>query len=290
MLSSQRLLDSTATRLGSRWLTAVAILLSVGWITDSSNVARSTVGQASAVTAHGQSHGAKLCLNKIYETDLPHGFDLMGLTASEGIGPEPAITLWSDSALHVFGVSPTESIVRSLASAALFSIDPLSIVLVAWEDENLEVQLFDASSGSIWAMDVAVGNAMKVAEPVELPPASGAMRDAVGWVRAHKVVDVAADTMGIAMVRMDQALPSGYIVDSTLVTRSERSIDRILHIRPWNDDGFLVSEARVPVHKGGVYIHWTGTMENLRGFSSIAQIASGAGSSLRDRYTGDCVG
>ena len=246
MASLRRLLNFAIKSLESNRLIIPTILSSIGWATDTPAVRRSTVSETSPVAVHRQSQGVQLCLNKAYQADLPSGFEFIGLTVSEDVGPKPVITLWSRSALHVLEISPTQPTVQSIASAMLFSIDPLSIVPVAWNDEGLEAQLFDALSGSIWTMDVATGHVTRVAGSVDSPPASGAIRGATGWVQAHKIVDVIADTAGITIVRVGQALPPEYAVDSTMVARTGRNVDRILHVRPLNDDGFLVSEAAFP--------------------------------------------
>lgn len=246
MASSRRLLNLAKRSPKSSWPVVPAIVLSIGWATENSAGDWSTVSETSPVAVHRQSQDAQLCLNKVYQFDLPSGFEFIGLTVSDDIGPEPAITLWSRSAIHVLEISPIQPTVRPVASATLFNIDPLSIVPVAWNDENLEAQLLDASSGSIWTVDVATGHLTEVAGSVDLPPASGAIRDPDGWVQAYKIVDVVADTMGIAIVRMDQALPPEYVVDSTMGARTGRNVDRLLHIRRRNDDGFLVSEAAFP--------------------------------------------
>ena len=199
-----------------------------------------------AETVHRQSRDTRLCLEQVYQVDLPDDFAPIGLTISSDIGPEPIITLWSRSALYLFSVSSLEPTLRRVTNAVPLNIDPLSAVVTEWDGESHQVQLFDASDGSIWTLDVATANVARFTRSAEASLASGATRDAGGWVRAHKIVDLAADTMGITLVRMDQQLPSGYVADSTLSTGGRRGVDRILHIRPGNHDGLVVSEAAFP--------------------------------------------
>lgn len=192
-----------------------------------------------------QPQNVRLCLEKVYQVNLPVGFRPIGLAISEGVGPESLVTLWSDSALHVFSVSPTEPLVRLVSSVAPLSIEPLSAAVTKWGEESSEVQLFDVY-GSIRTMDVATGTVTKSTDPLDPPFASGAIRDTTGWFRAHRIIDIVADTMGIAVMSMNQQLPPGYTIDSSSSMSNRRSIDRILHMRPGRSGSFLVSEAAFP--------------------------------------------
>ena len=189
---------------------------------------------------------ARLCLSEVLTTELPTGFVPMGLTATEGLGSDPAITLWSKSSVLVIGLSSSEQTVRHVAQAELPTPEPIAVALAAWSDQTPVVELFDVEEGAVWTLDTGTMTATRSAASSGATSVSGAIRQPSGWVRAYRRRQPSdgppAITIALPGVRSAFGNPS----QRTTVSRKPRSIDETLHVRPGPDGGFLVKEAGFP--------------------------------------------
>ena len=199
------------------------------------------------MTAQSPSHGdARLCLSEVLTTELPTGFVPMGLTATEDLGSDPAVTLWSRSSVLVIGMSPGEGTVRHIAQADLPTAEPVAVALAAWRDQMPIVELFDVQGGAVWTLDIGTMTATRGAASTSAASASGAIRQPSGWVRAYRRGQPGDSLSRITIVPPGARPAVENSNDHTTVSRKPRSIDETLHVRPGPDGGFLVKEAAFP--------------------------------------------
>ena len=200
-----------------------------------------------SATAQLPSDGdARLCLSEVLTTELPAGFAPMGLTATENLGPDPAVTLWSRSSVLVIGLSPAERTVRHIAQADLPNVEPVAVALTAWTDDTPVVELFDVRGGAVWTLDLSTTTATRRAASNGVTSASGAIRQPSGWVRAHRRRQTVDGSPPIAIVGLGDGAAFANPDHRAEVGGTRRSIDGTLHIRPGPDGGFLVKEAGFP--------------------------------------------
>ena len=195
--------------------------------------------------ALGQADSTLLCIQQVYESPLAD-FEPVGLSTSEDVGPDPAITMWSRTDLLVVRVSPREPAVKSTFRAPLPGVEPIAAALTDWSDGKPIVELLDAPGEGIWTMEFATGETTQVAVAAGAASASGATRTGKGWVRAHRVPIRRADTSSIVLVGPGRGDPTIELMLPKLVNVAQRRIDRILHVRPGYDGGVLLGEAAFP--------------------------------------------
>ena len=139
----------------------------------------------------------RLCLSQLGESPLPADFEFIGLTASEEVGPDPVITMWSHSDVLVEKLSPN-TVTETVARIPLTGVTPLSAALVAWDDGNPVVELFDPRNRTIWTVAGIDGEQVRTVTLLGSVAASGgALRNKSGWVWAQKTLDPVADTSRI---------------------------------------------------------------------------------------------
>lgn len=205
------------------------------------------VAQTSGPNApiHRIDDDRRLCLSQLGESPLPADFEFIGLTASEEVGPDPAITMWSRSALLVETLS-SDAVTQTVARIPLTNVAPLSAALVGWDDGTPIVELFDARNGTIWTVDGTAGELIDTDAPAGSVAASGTIRNKSGWVWLEKTIDPAADTSRIRIFARGQAGPADRRGAVVLPDEPRRGIDRLLHVRSDGYGGYLVKEAGFP--------------------------------------------
>ena len=196
--------------------------------------------------AHAQSASdpARLCLDPVYERNLPD-FEPLGLRVSGE--PDPAITTWSRSSVLVMRVSPSMPGVESMVDVPVpEGVDPLGASLTAWNDGEPVVELLDAQTGAVWTVSSATGKATRAGNPGAATPVSAVMRVGSGWVYAERIVDPGPDTVAIVIRQHGDRrhLERGAPADDT--PGSHRTVDRMLHLRPDAAGNVLVKEASFP--------------------------------------------
>ncbi len=130
----------------------------------------------------------RLCLSQVGELPLPADFEFVGLTASEDVGPDPAITLWSQTALLVATLS-SETAASLVARVPLTDVVPLSAALAGWRDGGPIVKLFDPRDGAQWTVTGAKREMVRGTTPAGSPEAASAHRTESGWVWAQRLLD-----------------------------------------------------------------------------------------------------
>jgi len=207
----------------------------------------SVIGQASGSDARAdQTDGPpRLCLSQISELSLPDDFELLGLAASEEVGPDPAITVWSRSELLIAKLS-SDSVAGIIARMPLGDVTPLAATLVAWDANSPVVELFDPRRGDIQTIDAASGKTTHAPAPAGSVAASGAIRDGSGWVWAQKLIDPGTDTSQVLISAGRQRRTAAE--SNPLAGRNEplRGIDLLLHVRSDGNGGYLLQEAGFP--------------------------------------------
>lgn len=208
------------------------------------------IGQASGPDARtGRvDDNRRLCLTQFGESPLPADFEFVGLTASEGDGADPVITLWSrfDLLVQKLSADSANAVTEAVARIPLKDVTPLSAALVAWEDGKPVVELFDPRNGTIWTGNGTDGQFTRTAAPPGSAVASGAIRDESGWVWVQKTHDPVADTTRILISAGDRAKTPDQPTTLRPPDEPQRGIDRLLHLRPDGNDGYLVQQAGFP--------------------------------------------
>ena len=207
----------------------------------------SAIGQSSGPDARADQTdgGPRLCLSQLGELSLPDDFELIGLAASEEIGPDPAITMWSRSELLIATLS-SDSVAGIVARMPLGDVAPLSAALVAWNADSPIVELFDPRGGVIRTIDAASSETTHAPAPTGSVSASGAIRDAPGWVWAQKLIESGTAT---SQVLISAGRQGGIRRKSNPpADRNEplRGIDLLLHLRSDGNGGYLLQEAGFP--------------------------------------------
>ncbi len=206
------------------------------------------VGQTGGSSAPADRIDAdrRLCLSQLGKSRLPADFEFIGLTASEEVGPGPAITIWSRSNLLVVKLS-SDAATETVARIPLTDVTPLSAALVAWDDGSKPiVELFDPRNGITSTVSGTDGELVHTEAPPGSVAASGTIRNKSGWVWAEKTIDPAADT---SRIRISAGGRAGATVPRRATATHEeprRGIDRLLHVRSDGKDGYLVKEAGFP--------------------------------------------
>lgn len=229
-----------------RYEHAIAVCLTL-WIATGGRVGAQdeALGRAAVPHALPDMHGdERLCLKQVREGALPN-FEPMGLATSEILGLEPAVTMWSRSAVLVVGFSPTGEIVKSFALHAIPDIDPLSVALTRWDEKGAVVETLDAHRGRIRIINMTTGDVSDGGTLPGIATASAALRQVSGWLQAHKVEQAEADTMAVLLFRAEPGSPPA-VGDELASEPSGRRIERLLHMRPDHLGGLLVQEAGFP--------------------------------------------
>lgn len=192
------------------------------------------------------SSHSRLCLYEVLKTDLPIDFTPMGLTVTEDIDPHPGITLWSRSSVLVLGLSPREPAIWFAAQADLPSLDPLTVTLTEWSNQNPVVELFDAQGEAIRTFDLVTALSSRRTAPLGAASASGAIRRSSGWIHAHRITPVADGPPPIVIVRPGDSSWLAHADYSTVPSSELRTAKNTLHIRTGPSAGYLVKEAAPP--------------------------------------------
>ncbi|MDE2661455.1 MAG: hypothetical protein OXI39_00415 [Gemmatimonadota bacterium] len=205
------------------------------------------IGQASGPDARAdQTDGnSRLCLSQISELSLPDDFELIGLTASEEVGSDPTITVWSRSELLIAKLLP-DSVAGIISRMPLGDVAPLAATLVAWDADSPIVELFDPRSGAIWTISAASGETTQAPAPTGSAAASGAIRDESGWVWAQKLIDPDTETSQVLISAGRQERTTAESNPPAGPSEPLRGIDLLLHLRSDGNDGYLLQEAGFP--------------------------------------------
>lgn len=187
----------------------------------------------------------RLCLSQLGETPLPADFDFVGLTASEDVGPDPAVTLWSRSALLVATLSH-QTAATLVARVPLTDVVPLSAAMAGWDDGGPILELFDPRHGALWTVQAATGEMTRAMTPTGSVEAAGALRKKSGWVWAQQLLDPQADTSRVLISVGGQAGVTGRMDGGVVRDEPQRGIDRLLHLRSDGRGGYLVQQAGFP--------------------------------------------
>lgn len=188
----------------------------------------------------------RLCLSQLGESPLPADFEFIGLAASEEVGTDPAITMWSRSDLLVEKLS-SDVATETVARIPLTNVAPLSAALVAWDDGTPIVELFDPRSRTIWTVNGTDGELIRtVALPGSVAASGGALRNESGWVWAQKTLDPATDTSRILISAVGRPDASRQPITPLSLDEPQRGIDRLLHLRSDGNGGYLVQQAGFP--------------------------------------------
>ncbi|WP_419856745.1 hypothetical protein [Candidatus Palauibacter irciniicola] len=186
-----------------------------------------------------------LCLSQVGEWALPDEFEFVGLSASDHVGPDPVITVWSRSDLIVLKLS-SEAVTEAVAQVSLAGVSVLAAALVEWGDAGLVLELFDARDGTIWALDTITGEMVPEAAPIDPVAASGAIKHGPDWVWVEKILDPRSDTTQILISTRGQAGPANRLSNAETQEAPERGIDRLVHLRSDGNGGYLVQQAGFP--------------------------------------------
>ncbi len=187
----------------------------------------------------------RLCLSQLGESPLPADFEFIGLSASEEVGTDPVITMWSRSDVLVEKLS-SDAVTGTVARIPLTNVTPLSAALVAWDERAPIVELFDPRNRTIWTVTGTDGELARTATPPGAVAASGAIRAGSGWVWAQKTLDPVADTSSILISAVGRLDASHQPITPLLLDEPQRGIDRLLHLRPAGNGGYLVQQAGFP--------------------------------------------
>ena len=200
-------------------------------------------GQAQDTQAHEQ-----LCLRQVHESSLM-GFDPVGLSISDEFGPDPAITMWSRSELLVVRVSgATGQVLSEIRADAPPGVEPLVAAVTDWNTSGPVVEILDPQVGDVWILDLATRMVTRVTTPNDATLGSSATRTDSGWVHVQKVTDLLADTSRIVLFGpgLSTDFPGGGPHSQILTLTPQRGIERLLHLRAHQPNGYLVQEAGLP--------------------------------------------
>ena len=208
----------------------------------------SVIGQANGPDARTDrvDDNRRLCLSQLGGSPLPADFEFVGLTVSEGDGADPVITLWSRSDLLVQKLSAANAVTEAVARIPLKDVTPLSAAVVAWEDGKPVMELLDPRNGTIWTVNGTDGEFTRTSAPPGSAIASGAIRDGSGWVWVRKTQDPEADTARILISAGGRAGTPDQPATLRAPDEPQRGIDRLLHLRPDGNGGYLVQQAGFP--------------------------------------------
>ena len=198
------------------------------------------LGQASAF-AQSADRSPELCLQQMHESAL-RDFEPIGLSTFDGAGADPAITMWSRTALLVIRLSAAGPTIRSTFRAGLSGTQPFGAALTRWNGATPVVELFDATDGTIQTMELSSEKVAETPAPhvdggtsAGSASALGVLRTETDWVRAQRVTDPIGDSSAIVLSTSKPAHPSRDPAQpasaSDTATAPSRRIDRILHMR-----------------------------------------------------------
>ena len=192
----------------------------------------------------GAGETTRLCLQKLREIPLPN-VEPVGLSTFGG-PRDPTITIWSRSALIVFRMWPGEARVRSVVQVALPDMDVLAAATTDWQQGGPFVELIDPQLEAVWSWDLATKQMTKSMALPSVGSAFGVLRGSSDWVLAHEIMLPLEDTSGIVISRLGQHIPLDQSTGPETTGDTGRRLDQILHMRPDNQQGYLITKAAFP--------------------------------------------
>ena len=226
-------------RLWSRWLVD---LLALAFVV----LALPAPAFANAVAdTSRQDHAGHLCLRPVLEIPIP-SLQPIALSTSEARGMPPTVTVWSYTSLMVIRLSPDEPTIDSTYQASLPTPNPLAAAVVGWEDEGPIVEVLDATTGSVWTVEISGRNTTRAEESARGAPPSGATRMDEGWVRALRTESSVGDSLTIVMAGAGLARNGVAPSAQGNTTTHRRNINDVIHVRPGARSTVLVTEATFP--------------------------------------------